>query len=179
MLHDQGGRLGMRETRARQLQVGIQPEHPANSLCHPGPLKEGSQSVATLHECTIDTCIQNSDMPCRLEAAAPTQHGDSDAIACDPTRPEECLTYCYVMDDGSMVRSQGLQPPFPEALIMTSQARSMWLAFAEICLFGVQPVMHYLVSSATLEKLHSICLDCCRLSGKLTDEASVRCCLKP
>jgi len=43
----------MRETRARQLQVGIQPEHPANSLCHHGPLKEGSQSVATLHECTI------------------------------------------------------------------------------------------------------------------------------
>lgn len=65
-----------------------------------------------------------------------------------------------------MVRSQGLQPPFPEALIMTSQARSMWLAFAEICLFGLQPVVHYLISSATLENLHSICLDCCRLSGK-------------
>ena len=32
------------------------------------------------------------------------QHGESDAIACDPTRPEDCLTYCYVMDDGSMVR---------------------------------------------------------------------------
>lgn len=31
------------------------------------------------------------------------QHGESDAIACDPTRPEDCLTYCYVMDDGSMV----------------------------------------------------------------------------
>lgn len=42
---------------------------------------------------------------CRLEAAAPKQHGESDAIACDPTRPEECLTYCYVMDDGSMVCS--------------------------------------------------------------------------
>ena len=42
---------------------------------------------------------------CRLEAAAPTQHGESDAIACDPTRPEDCLTYCYVMEDGSMVSS--------------------------------------------------------------------------
>ena len=46
---------------------------------------------------------------CRLEAAAPKAHGESDAIACDPTRPEDCLTYCYVMDDGSMVRSAHLQ----------------------------------------------------------------------
>ena len=23
---------------------------------------------------------------------------------CDPTRPQDCLTYCYVMEDGSMVR---------------------------------------------------------------------------
>jgi hypothetical protein len=51
-----------------------------------------------------------SVMLCRLEAAAPKAHGESDAIACDPTRPEDCLTYCYVMDDGSMVRSADLQP---------------------------------------------------------------------
>ncbi len=49
--------------------------------------------------------LQMSRLLCRLEAAAPTQHGESDAIACDPTRPEDCLTYCYVMEDGSMVSS--------------------------------------------------------------------------
>ena len=49
--------------------------------------------------------LQECLLLCRLEAAAPTQHGESDAIACDPTRPEDCLTYCYVMEDGSMVSS--------------------------------------------------------------------------
>ncbi|BDA47939.1 hypothetical protein COCOBI_11-1960 [Coccomyxa sp. Obi] len=43
----------------------------------------------------------------RLEAAAPRTHDETGALAdaprCDPTRPEECLTYCYVMEDGSMV----------------------------------------------------------------------------
>ncbi len=53
--------------------------------------------------CT-STGDEGQSLLCRLEAAAPKQHGESDAIACDPTRPEECLTYCYVMDDGSMVR---------------------------------------------------------------------------
>ena len=28
-----------------------------------------------------------------------------DAPVCDPTRPQDCLTYCYVMEDGSMVRA--------------------------------------------------------------------------
>ncbi|KAK9907559.1 hypothetical protein WJX75_005957 [Coccomyxa subellipsoidea] len=43
----------------------------------------------------------------RLEAAAPLTHDETgglkDAPRCDPLRPEDCLTYCYVMDDGSMV----------------------------------------------------------------------------
>lgn len=37
------------------------------------------------------------------------QRDESDALKeaprCDPTRPNECLTYCYVMDDGSMVHA--------------------------------------------------------------------------
>lgn len=36
------------------------------------------------------------------------QHDESgalkDAPVCDPTRPQDCLTYCYVLENGAMVR---------------------------------------------------------------------------
>ena len=108
MLHDERGRAGLREARARQLQVehclvlyaDIVSDETASRQ-----LTQASCCCAASSQLPIQLSLQMSRLLCRLEAAAPTQHGESDAIACDPTRPEDCLTYCYVMEDGSMVSS--------------------------------------------------------------------------
>ncbi len=70
---------------------------------------------AFAHVTTIlAACMHLTEVHCgaRLEAAAPRTHDEIGALAdaprCDPTRPEECLTYCYVMEDGSMVRQQNV-----------------------------------------------------------------------